>query len=123
MRTKQGIQNTIIGIITTEADAIVAAERIVEFLLEEDNLSLKPIPELMESFKEDNLYGWNIIDYEDLPNGDVLLRTSSKTVIIGDRYEGAWRTYRSEWTPDGNKHKLKSAFNDDEITHFHYIPK
>jgi len=59
-----------------------------------------------------------VIDYANLPKGEVLLLTSSKMWIIGDWYKGEWRTHRSEWVTENGVNRLKSAFTKDEITHY-----
>ena len=59
-----------------------------------------------------------VIDYANLPKGEVLLLTSSKMWIIGDWYKGEWRTHRSEWVTENGVNRLKSVFTKDEITHY-----
>lgn len=53
------------------------------------------------------------------PLGEVILMTSSRVQIIGDWYEGGWRTHRSKW----ENGVYKSAFNEGDIVAWHPLPE
>lgn len=57
------------------------------------------------------------IDYENIPQGEVLLLTTSKVWIIGDWYKDGWRTKLSTWV-DG---KL-TTMPKKEVTHYKKLP-
>lgn len=56
------------------------------------------------------------------PSGDALLLTTSKLWIIGDWYQGAWRTHLSRWQEEARDMKLVSAFQEGDITHWIPLP-
>lgn len=56
------------------------------------------------------------------PSGDALLLTASKMWIIGDWYQGAWRTHRSRWEERNGKQVLISAYREEDITHWLPLP-
>lgn len=61
-----------------------------------------------------------------LPEGQVLLLTSSMMIIIGDLYKGVWRSAgHNHWVDDhDNKpyQKLASNLNIEDITHWMPLP-
>jgi len=54
-----------------------------------------------------------------MPEGDVLLLTTSKVVVIGDWYKEKWRTSQSYWDDS----VLKSVYQKNDITHWMPLPK
>jgi hypothetical protein len=67
-------------------------------------------------------YRWVPVS-ERMPEGDALLLTSSKMIVIGDWYKGAWRTARSTWERVDGTMVLKSAYRKDDITHWMPLPQ
>ena len=68
---------------------------------------------------------WKPIDYDNSPKGEVLLLTSSKVIVIGDRYKDVWRVIgRCKWVDaiSGIGRVLESDFKDEDITHWMPLP-
>ncbi len=59
---------------------------------------------------------------EKWPEGEVMLLTSSRMIILGDWYKGEWRTHRSRWIEIDGANVFKSAYKKEEITHWSPLP-
>lgn len=57
-----------------------------------------------------------------MPNTEVLLLTSSKLMIIGDFYNGSWRTHRSKWVEKDGVNVLESAYQFQDIIAWRPLP-
>lgn len=73
--------------------------------------------------------GWVSIDYDKPPKGEVLLLTTSKSILKGDWYENnlvqgfGWRTERSQWAVEPSTlNQYLTLTPKEEITHFHQLP-
>lgn len=77
----------------------------------------------------EGLYRFIEIDYKNIPKGEVLLLTTSKTILKGDWYKNnfdkkeGWRTERSVWQfyrPDGVEQLTLTP--KEEVTHYCLLP-
>lgn len=75
------------------------------------------IQRLTKEVEELKVSKW--VNAEIKPLGEVILMTSSRVQIIGDWYEGGWRTHRSKW----ENGVYKSAFNEGDIVAWHPLPE
>lgn len=57
-----------------------------------------------------------------MPNTEVLLLTSSKLMIIGDFYNGSWRTHRSKWVEKDGVNVLESGYQFQDIIAWQPLP-
>jgi hypothetical protein len=65
---------------------------------------------------------WIPINLNRLPVGEVLIQTISKRIMIGDVYEGGWRTNDAYWKKENGKMKLVTI-PLKEVTHYQPIPE
>lgn len=54
-----------------------------------------------------------------MPDGDALLLTASRVILIGDWYRGVWRSPGQNYWENG---ELKCKFHEDDITHWMPLP-
>lgn len=67
---------------------------------------------------------WILIDYENIPKGEVLLLTTSKVILKGDWYKNGWRTEWSRWisTEDCSRQVILSTTPKEDVTHYCLLP-
>jgi hypothetical protein len=71
---------------------------------------------------------WMVINYDNPPRGEVLLFSTSGTILKGDWYENnlvtgfGWRTERSQWTCTEDGRNYLTLKPKEDITHWQPLP-